>query len=210
MLYFSRTTILIEWMHSAKGCQVRVVVEITDTEALQKAAVGDEQAFGILYERYVNRIYNYIYYRTGNVYDAEDLTARVFYRAMRHIQNYDDRGLPISAWLYRIAHNLVANWHRDNSRRKEIPLEDTLLSSGYDFLPEQELLISEEQQRLLVIIRSLPPERQQLLILKYIENLSNAEIGQIMERTEGAVKSLYHRTLLSLRKEFQKTSEEAA
>lgn len=189
---------------------MRVVVEITDTEALQKAAVGDEQAFGILYERYVNRIYNYIYYRTGNVYDAEDLTARVFYRAMRHIQNYDDRGLPISAWLYRIAHNLVANWHRDNSRRKEIPLEDTLLSSGYDFLPEQELLISEEQQRLLVIIRSLPPERQQLLILKYIENLSNAEIGQIMERTEGAVKSLYHRTLLSLRKEFQKTSEEAA
>jgi len=172
--------------------------------------VGDEQAFGILYERYVNRIYNYIYYRTGNVHDAEDLTARVFYRAMRHIHNYNDRGLPISAWLYRIAHNLVANWHRDNSRRKEIPLEETLLSSGYDFHPEQELLVSEEQQRLLVIIRSLPAERQQLLILKYIENLSNAEIGQIMERTEGAVKSLYHRTLLSLRKEFQKISEEAA
>jgi RNA polymerase sigma-70 factor (ECF subfamily) len=183
---------------------------ITDTEALQKAAVGDEQAFGILYERYVTRIYNYIYYRTGNVHDAEDLTARVFYRAMRHIHNYNDRGLPISAWLYRIAHNLVANWHRDNSRRKEIPLEDTLLSSGYDFHPEQELLVSEEQQRLLVIIRSLPAERQQLLILKYIENLSNAEIGLIMERTEGAVKSLYHRTLLSLRKEFQKISEEAA
>lgn len=176
--------------------------DITDSEALQKAAVGDEQAFGILYERYVTRIYNYIYYRTGNVHDAEDLTARVFYRAMRHIHNYNDRGLPISAWLYRIAHNLVANWHRDNSRRKEIPLEDMLLGSGEDFHPEQELLISEEQQRLLGIIRNLPEERQQLLILKYIENLSNAEIGQIMDRTEGAVKSLYHRTLLSLRKEF--------
>ncbi len=176
--------------------------DITDSEALQKAALGDEQAFGILYERYVTRIYNYIYYRTGNVHDAEDLTARVFYRAMRHIHNYNDRGLPISAWLYRIAHNLVANWHRDNSRRKEIPLEDMLLGSGEDFHPEQELLISEEQQRLLGIIRNLPEERQQLLILKYIENLSNAEIGQIMDRTEGAVKSLYHRTLLSLRKEF--------
>jgi len=189
---------------------VRAVVEITDTEALQKAAVGDEEAFGTLYERYVTRIYNYIYYRTGNVHDAEDLTARVFYRAMRHIHNYNDRGLPISAWLYRIAHNLVANWHRDNSRRKEIPLEDTLLGSGMDHHPEQELLISEERQRLLMIIRTLPAERQQLLILKYIENLSNAEIGQIMDRTEGAVKSLYHRTLLSLRKEFKRIGEEAA
>ena len=188
---------------------MRAVAEITDSEALQKAAVGDEEAFGILYERYVTRIYNYIYYRTGNVYDAEDLTARVFYRAMRHIHNYNDRGLPISAWLYRIAHNLVANWHRDNSRRKEIPLEDTLLGSGLDYHPEHELLISEERQRLLTIIRTLPADRQQLLILKYIENLSNAEIGQIMNRTEGAVKSLYHRTLLSLRKEFRKIGEEA-
>jgi RNA polymerase sigma-70 factor (ECF subfamily) len=185
------------------------VEEITDSEALQKAAVGDEEAFGILYERYVTRIYNYIYYRTGNVYDAEDLTARVFYRAMRHIHNYNDRGLPISAWLYRIAHNLVANWHRDNSRRKEIFLEDTLLGSGLNYHPEQELLISEERQRLLLIIRTLPADRQQLLILKYIENLSNAEIGQVMNRTEGAVKSLYHRTLLSLRKEFKKIGEEA-
>jgi len=188
---------------------VRAVEEITDSEALQKAAVGDEEAFGILYERYVTRIYNYIYYRTGNVYDAEDLTARVFYRAMRHIHNYNDRGLPISAWLYRIAHNLVANWHRDNSRRKEIFLEDTLLGSGLNYHPEQELLISEERQRLLLIIRTLPADRQQLLILKYIENLSNAEIGQVMNRTEGAVKSLYHRTLLSLRKEFKKIGEEA-
>jgi len=188
---------------------VRAVAEITDSEALQKAAVGDEEAFGILYERYVTRIYNYIYYRTGNVYDAEDLTARVFYRAMRHIHNYNDRGLPISAWLYRIAHNLVANWHRDNSRRKEIFLEDTLLGSGLNYHPEQELLISEERQRLLLIIRTLPADRQQLLILKYIENLSNAEIGQVMNRTEGAVKSLYHRTLLSLRKEFKKIGEEA-
>mgnify|MGYP001828882520 CR=1 FL=1 len=189
---------------------MRLVVEITDTEALQKAAVGDEQAFGILYERYVTRIYNYIYFRTGNVHDAEDLTARVFYRAMRHIHNYNDRGLPISAWLYRIAHNLVANWHRDNSRRKEIPLEDTLLGSENDYHPEQELLVSEEQQRLLVIIRKLPEERQQLIILKYIENLSNAEIGQIMDRTEGAVKSLSQRTWLSLRKEFKNFNDDAA
>ena len=72
----------------------------------------------------MDRIFNYVYYRTGNLHDAEDLTARVFQRAMNHIQNYTDRGVPFSAWLYRIAHNLVANWHRDRSRKQEIPLDD--------------------------------------------------------------------------------------
>lgn len=173
--------------------------ELSDTAILKQAAGGDDYAFGMLYERYVTRIYNYVYYRTGNQFDAEDLTARVFLRAMKHIQNYQDRGIPFSAWLYRIAHNLVANWHRDNSRRQEIALEDTyVLPHGREH-PETSLLRNEEQDALLAIIRQLPPERQQLLILKFVEHLSNAEIGQIMGRTEGAIKSLYHRTLLSLR-----------
>lgn len=178
------------------------VPELSDEVVLAQAAQGDGEAFGALYSRYVSRIYTYIYYRTGNAADAEDLTARVFFRAMRHIGNYRDRGLPFSAWLYRIAHNLVANWHRDNSRRKEVPLHESMvgkLSGGH---PETELLQLEERERLLSIIRNLSSERQHLLILKFVEHLSNAEIGQIMGRTEGAVKSLYHRTLLSLRSEY--------
>jgi RNA polymerase sigma-70 factor (ECF subfamily) len=176
--------------------------EFSDEVVLARAAQGDSEAFGLLYERYVGRIYNYVYYRTGNIYDAEDLTERVFFRAMHHIINYHDRGLPFSAWLYRIAHNLVANWHRDNSRRKEIPLDDGFLAVPHHEYPEQELLITEEKEHLVQAIRCLPPERQQLLILKFVEHLSNAEIGQIMGRTEGAVKSLYHRTLLTIRDEL--------
>lgn len=171
--------------------------------ALDQATRGDREAFGLIYERYVSRIYNYIYYRIGNPYDAEDLTARVFYRAMRRISSYENRGLPVSAWLYRIAHNLVANWHRDRGRRTEIPLEDGLIYTSSPEHPEVTLLQGEERERLLAVIRRLPPERQQLLILKFVEHLSNAEIGIIMGRTEGAVKSLYHRTLLSLRDELQ-------
>lgn len=178
------------------------VQAISDEEALTSASKGDGEAFGVLYERYVSRIYNYVYYRTGDPYDAEDLTARVFYRAMRHISNYRNLGLPLSAWLYRIAHNLVANWHRDNSRRKEVPLEDGVFISRDGNHPEYELLESEERDRLMWIIRSLSPERQQLLILKFVEHLSNAEIGQIMGRTEGAIKSLYHRTLITLRDQY--------
>lgn len=179
-------------------------ININDDIILSRAVSGDAEAFGVIYERYFSRIYNYIYYRTGNHHDAEDLTARVFIRAIRSITNYQDRGLPISAWLYRIAHNLVANWHRDKSRRPEILLDETVSLHQPVEHPEVTLMQSEEQERLLRIIRKLPQERQQLIILKFVDHLSNAEIGQIMGRTEGAIKSLYHRTLLSLRDDLIK------
>jgi RNA polymerase sigma-70 factor (ECF subfamily) len=178
------------------------VPELSDEIALKRAAQGDQEAYGVLYERYVSRIYSYIYYRTGNQHDAEDLTARVFFRAMRHIENYTDRGLPLSAWLYRIAHNLVANWHRDNSRRKVISLDEIILVRQSGELPEAVLIDIEEKENLMQVIHQLPPDRQQLIILKFVEHMSNAEIGQVMGRSEGAVKSLYHRTLLSLRDDF--------
>ena len=182
--------------------------DFDDNTVLEQAVQGDSEAFGVLYERYVTRIYNYIFYRVGSSYEAEDLTERVFMRALRHIGGYNNRGLPFSAWLYRIAHNLVANWYRDNSRRKEIPLDDGILMSHQSSFPEQELLHSEERERLLHVIRKLPPDRQQLVILKFVDHLSNFEIGQIMGRTEGAVKSLYHRTLLTIRDELLSLSVE--
>ncbi len=177
--------------------------EHSDDLALNRAIQGDREAFGLLYEQYVGRIYNYIYYRIGNMHEAEDLTARVFFRAMRRISDYQNRGLPVSAWLYRIAHNLVANWHRDRGRRPEISLDESTPLVVQHEHPESTLLHSEEQEALLRVLRKLPAERQQLLILKFVEHLSNADIGEIMGRTEGAVKSLYHRTLLSLRKDMQ-------
>ena len=173
--------------------------EFNEEDVLTRASQGDRDAFGLLYERYIDRIFNYVYYRTGNLHDAEDLTARVFQRAMNHIKNYTDRGVPFSAWLYRIAHNLVANWHRDRSRRQEIPINDVPVLPSKGDHPEKNLVRSQEQDALLRYIRRLPAERQHLLILKFVENMSNAEIGAIMGRSEGAVKSLYHRTLLALR-----------
>jgi RNA polymerase sigma-70 factor (ECF subfamily) len=179
-----------------------------DNLILNRAIQGDHEAFGKLYEEYVERIFNYVYYRTGNQHDAEDLTARVFFRAMRRIPQYQERGLPVSAWLYRIAHNLVANWHRDRGRRPEISLDEGFTAVPHSEHPEITLLQVEEQDYLLRIIRDLPPERQQLIILKFVEHMSNAEIGQIMGRTEGAVKSLYHRTLLSLRVDMDTVTKE--
>ena len=167
-----------------------------------KRAKQDPQEFGAIYERHVQKIYNYVYYRTGNEHDAEDLTARVFIRAMNHIPAYKQRGVPFSAWLYRIAHNLVANWHRDGQRRPTVPLDSHVSADTVQDQPEKVTESNEQTAQLLQAIRALPEDRQELLILKFVERLTNAEIARIMRRTEGAVKSLYNRTLMTLRKDL--------
>lgn len=178
-----------------------------DEHQLIEQARTDKDAFGELYRIYVDRIYNYVYYRIGNTDDAEDLTAKIFIRAMQHIPTYEHQGVPFSAWLYRIAHNLVANWHRDHSRRKIISLEDIthwhIHNDGPEFLAE----MMEDKEHLLRAMRRLPADRQELLTLKFVEHLSNAEIGDIMGRSEGAIKSLYHRTLLALRQDIQEATQ---
>jgi RNA polymerase sigma-70 factor (ECF subfamily) len=180
-----------------------------DDQSLARRARNDREAFGILYERHVTAIYRYVYYRVGNIEDAEDLTARVFARALKHVHNYNDRGVPFTAWLYRIAHNVVANFHRDNNRHPSVPLDEVELhSSQHDASQhddaDQRIDSEREQQRLIRAILSLPEERQHLIVLKFVQQLQNAEIGQIMNRSEGAIKSLYHRTLLQLREVMDK------
>ncbi|MHB1296441.1 MAG: sigma-70 family RNA polymerase sigma factor [Anaerolineae bacterium] len=165
---------------------------------------SDSGAFAGIYEQYVDRIYSYIYHRVGNVHDAEDLTSRTFFRALAHLPNYQDKGVPFSAWLFRIAHNLVANWHRDRGRRPVVALDELVIRAAAHEHPEALAQSEDETRSLREAMRSLDATRQELLVLKFSEDLSNAEIGAIMGRSEGAIKSLYHRTLLALRKEMLK------
>ncbi len=172
-------------------------------EALVVAqARHDPAAFGLLYERYVDRIYAYIYHRVGNAQDAEDLTARTFYRALDRFDTYEDRGLPFAAWLFRIAHNLVANWHRDHSKRRFLSLDRLWSHSHEHGTPEQQLEQEERSEALWSAIERLPEDRRSLLLYKFGSRLSNLEIGQLMDKSESAVKSLYFRTLATLRKDL--------
>jgi RNA polymerase sigma-70 factor (ECF subfamily) len=165
----------------------------------------DPEAFGQLYERYVERIYNYIYFRVGNVEDAEDLTAKVFMKALNAIGGYRHMGLPFSAWLYRIAHNQVANFHRDHSRITEIPIDQLELPalSQKMTMPEINALHDQEAACLLRLVQDLPDDKRELVLLKVVHDLSNQEIGAILNRSESAIKSLYHRTLLELRESMR-------
>lgn len=171
--------------------------------ALVEQAKADPQAFGQLYERYVDRIYGYVFNRVHNQHDAEDLTARTFFRALSKLHTYEDRGLPFSAWLYRIAHNVVVNWHRDQSRRRFLSFDDLRLPGRKRAEPEVVVEALEEQDELWQAIDRLPEDRRDLLLYKFGNHLSNLEIGALLGKSEGAIKSLYFRTLATLRKDLQ-------
>ena len=182
-----------------------MAVSVCEADAVLVAhAKEDAAAFGALYERYVGDVYNYVFYRVSNTADAEDLTARVFYQALTHLQGYSSRGTPFVAWLYRIAHNMVANWHRDNRRRPTLVLDEAVLHGRPDegAGPDGQAAVRDDARQLRAALQRLPADRQQLVLLKYVAGLSNAEIGQVLGKSEGAVKALLHRTLLSLRQDL--------
>lgn len=179
-------------------------------DVLIQRAQENHAAFEALYERYVAQIYAYAYYRVGNEQDAEDITARVFYQALTHLHRYTSRGVPFSAWLFRIAHNLVANWHRDAGRRQTLSLDSALEAPDTSASLTDRVEINEETQVLWRVIRQLPPERQQLLILKFVDELPTRQIAMIMGRSEGAVKALLHRTLCAMREQLSKAAPHAA
>lgn len=144
--------------------------------------------------------------RVGNVPDAEDLTSKIFYNALANINRWHPRpDVPFESWLFRIAHNVVANWYRDNSRRRTESINDSewpVTIRVKDPGPAEQVVNAEEVAELRQAVAQLPPDRQRLLLLKFSEDLSNASIGLKMGRTEGAVKALLHRTVTGLKEEL--------
>lgn len=163
----------------------------------------DAGAFAELYEAYADRVYRYLLVRTSQPAEAEELTSRTFLQAFAHLDRYRGRGSGFGAWLMTIAHNLLVNWYRDRGRRPPTaPLDDAMAVASEMPGPESSLLRSERVQYVREAIGRLAAERQRLVALKYVHGMSNAEIGRMMGRSEGAVKSLHHRTLRQLQDEL--------
>lgn len=174
-----------------------------DEAALVLRARTERAAFSELYERYAPRIFAYLYYRTNSTQDAEDLTARVFVRALRHIGEYEPRGGGFGAWLFAIAHNLLVNWYRDRGRRPQQALDSArpIAAEGDAHAAVER---AEEAEAVRRAVATLSPERQQLIFLKYAEGRANREIGRVLGKSEGAVKSALVRTLAALRREMER------
>ncbi len=166
---------------------------------------GDRQALEELYLLHFDRIYSYLHMSVGNRHDAEDLTTQTFLKMLESIGRFRWQSAPFSAWLFRIAHNLAMD-HFRASRRWQ-PEEDVPEPHGSEE-PSAETAALHEigRQSMLELIDTLSEEQQQVLTLKFVFNFSNAEVATILGKTEGAIKSLQHRALVSLQKKLQPSS----
>jgi RNA polymerase sigma-70 factor (ECF subfamily) len=162
-----------------------------------RAAQRDRAAFGALYRRYIDRVYGYCFYLLGDHHDAEDATERTFLAALGAIERYRDEGASFRAWLFRIAHNQVANTLRGRARRHATPLDD-VPEPMVDDDPAGLVGLAEETRRLRRALATLPEDRRQVVILRFVDGLSAREIGVVLGRSEGAVRVLQHRALRQL------------
>ncbi len=165
-------------------------------ELIRRAQEYDPAAFGEIYERYYIGVYKYVYYRIGDQTAAEDMTMEVFLKAMEAIDGFTFRGIPFSAWLYRIASNLVVDFFRRQPVQPSLSLEEKMVANTEH--PVHSLDVQFSHQALREALADLTDEQQQVIILKFVDGLSNIEVAQVLGKTEGAVKSLQHRALAAL------------
>ncbi len=173
-----------------------------EVKLIQRARQGDLAAVSELYNLHVDRIYRYVRYRTGDDQTAEDITAEVFLRAIEGLGNYSDQGAPFSAWLYRIAHARVIDYWRSSKRRQTAPLEDPLLQDGLVAADEAIDTDFLQHRSLWAALRQLTDDQQNVIILKFVQGLSNIEVAQVLGKTEGAVKALQRRALEALARQL--------
>jgi len=180
------------------GAEIRKFVE--------RAQAGDGTALEELYLIHFDRIYSYLHMTVGNRPDAEDLTTQTFLRMLESIGKYRFQSAPFSAWLFRIAHNLSMDHFRANRRWQ--PEEDVPEPVGSEERSaEEEAFQAIGRKSMLDLIDSLSHEQQQVLTLKFVFNFSNGEAATILDKSEGAVKSLQHRALGSLQKQIASSAE---
>lgn len=165
---------------------------------VEHAVAGDADAFGELYLLHLDAIYRYTYYRVGNANDAEDLTEQVFLNAWEALPHYKRRGIPFSSWLYRIAHNVVADYHRRQRPTVSMPSPEKADWENEQPTSLERVIEAEEASALATAIAQLPEEQQQVIVLRFIEGLKHAEVARIIGKSEGACRVIQYRTLAAL------------
>ena len=174
-------------------------------EALVARAKRDRDAFGCLYDRYVEQVYQFIYRRVKDHTIAEDITARVFFRALEQLPRFEWRGIPFGGWLMRIAANLIHDHNGDAQRHVSLRewAEDAMDMAASDPPMEEQYAIRQAASVLWQAVATLPMAEQQVLVYRFARDMSMREIATTLERTEGAVKQLLFRAVKRLRQRLQ-------
>jgi len=170
-------------------------------ELVKKAKKGEAEAFGLIYDQYLERIYRFIYLKVSNREEAEDLSQQVFLKAWEAIYRFEDEGLPFTSWLYRIARNLVIDFYR--TKKQNIALEENIAIEAVKN-SEEKILENDEKEELIRALKELTEEQKDVIILRFIEGLSYKEIAKITKKNQPALRILQYRALNKLRKILKK------
>jgi RNA polymerase sigma-70 factor (ECF subfamily) len=163
-----------------------------------RAQAGDAEAFGELYDRYVDLIYRYVYYRVGNKVQAEDFVSETFLRALRRITSFSWQGRDFAAWLVTIARNLIADHYKSGRYRLEVTTAEMLDADRAEDSPESAVLDSLTNETLLDAVRRLGGEQQECIVLRFLQGMSVTETALAMGKTDGAIKALQYRAVRTL------------
>ena len=170
-----------------------------DEESIvRRAKEHDQVALTQLYEENFDKIYRYVVLKIGDRAEAEDMTQQVFLNALKKISSYKWRGMPFSAWLFRIAHNQVVDYYRKKSRSATVPLDENI-ASGYDN-PGRDAERKMEIEEMNRATKQLTKAQQEVISLRFAGEFSIAEVARMMGKSEGAIKALQHAAIISLRK----------
>ena len=172
------------------------------------AQTGNEEAVTFLYKTHVDSIFGYIRYRVASVEIAQDLTSEVFLRMVRGLPTYKDQGIPFRAWLFRIAANRITDHYRQTGKNILMPIPEDFESDDLDLLDEA--VSKEETLRLRRALTTLPADYQDLLILRFVQNLPHTEIAEIMHKSAGALRSMQYRAVKALTQELAKLPKNPA
>ena len=172
--------------------------------------IGRERAIdgarlAAIYDEYHQPIYRYIYRQVVDVETARDLTAEVFHRLLRVAQSGNSPERNPKAWLYRTAHNIIVDHYRRQQHRRHLPLDDELINANDDPVGTAERHLSAAQVR--AALQHLTPDQRQVIVLKFLEGLSNQEVAAVLDKPVGAVKSLQHRGLAALQRQLAPDKE---
>ena len=173
--------------------------DIDDVQLIVLAQDGEADAFGELYERYVQTIFRFVYVRLDDRRDAEDLTEEVFLRVWQSLPNYREQGVPFLAFLFRIARNAVIDFYRSSkSSGHQESIEDSLVQDLHSD-PGEQAITNLEHQELRQVLDNMREDYRMVLVLRFLSELSPEETAQVMGRSTGAVRVLQHRALSALR-----------
>ena len=171
-----------------------------DAALARRAGSGEAEAFGVLYDRYVDAVYRYVFYRVRNEAEAEDVTSDVFMRALRAIPKYEPRQAFL-AWLYRIARNAVIDRSRRQGARQQVSFEDALAHPNADQVvnPDAGLLAGSDASVVRVAMQQLTPLQQEILVLRYVEGYDTKTISKLVGKRDGTIRGIEFRALSALR-----------